>query len=89
MAKFLKPRFSPKFQKRFKRLHPLLKKKFEKQLKFMLSNPKHPSLKIKKMAGSGLFEGRLDYHNRFVFKLFDNEIWFYLVGPHDEGLGKK
>ncbi len=89
MAKLLKPRFSPKFQKRFKKLHPSLKKKFAKQLKFMLENPRHPSLNIKKMAGSERFEGRLDYHNRFVFKIFDNEIWFYSVGPHDEGLGKK
>lgn len=89
MAKLLKQRFSPRFQKRFKKLHPLLKKKFEKQLKLLLANPNHPSLNIKKMGGSGMFEARLDYHNRFVFKIVNNELWFYSIGPHDEGLGKK
>lgn len=89
MAKLLKPRFSPKFQKRFKKLHPSLKKKFEKQLKFLLVNPSHPSLAVKKMGGLDLFEARLDYHNRFVFKIVDDEAWFYSIGPHDEGLGKK
>ncbi len=88
MAKFLKPRFYPKFEKRFKKLHPLLKKKFEKQLEFILTNPRHPSLNLKKMAGLDMFEARLDYHNRFVFKIVDDEIWFYSIGPHDEGLGK-
>lgn len=88
MAKLLKPRFSPRFQKRFKKLHPLLKKKFEKQLMVFLSNPRHPSLRTKKMQGYDLFEARLDYHNRFVFKIIDDEIWFYSIGPHDEGLGK-
>ena len=88
MVKFLKPRFSPKFQKRFKKLHPLLKKKFEKQLKLLLENPSHPSLRIRKMQGFDLFEARLDYHNRFIFKIADDEIWFYSIGTHDEGLGK-
>ena len=89
MVKFLKPRFYPKFQKRFKKLHPSLKKKFAKQLEFVLTNPGHPSLNIKKMGGSDMYEARLDYHNRFVFKIVDDELWLYSIGPHDEGLGKK
>ena len=89
MAKLLKPRFYPRFQKRFKKLPPSLKKKFEKQLKFILANPAHPSLNIKKMQGKDTCEARLDYHNRFVFKIIEEEIWFYSIGPHDEGLGKK
>lgn len=89
MAKFLKPRFSSKFQKRFKKLHPSLRKKFTKQLKILLANPRHPSLRIKKMEGLDLFEARIDYHNRFVYKIVGEEIWLYSIGPHDEGLGKK
>lgn len=41
------------------------------------------------MAGSDLYEARLDYHNRFVYEVTDDEIWFYSIGPHDVGLGKK
>lgn len=89
MAELLRPRFSSKFQKRFKKLHPLLKNKFAKQLELILTNPRHPSLNIKKMGGLDIFEARLNYHNRFIFKIVNDEIWFYSIGPHDEGLGKK
>ncbi len=89
MVKLLTPKFSSKFRKQHNKLHPVLRKKFDKQLALLLSNPAHPSLQIKKMQGSGLFEARLDYHNRFVYKIVDSEIWFYAIGPHDEGLGKK
>lgn len=73
MAKLLKP----------------LKKKFAKQLSFLLKNPYHPSLKSRKMEGKDLFEARLDYHNRFIFKIINGELWFYAIGSHDTGLGKK
>lgn len=89
MAKLLTPRFAPKFKKQFKKLSPSLQKKFTKQLTFLLQNPKHPSLRIKKMAGEELFEARLDYHNRFIYNLIEDEIWFYAIGSHDAGLGKK
>lgn len=89
MVKLLKPRFSPTFQKRFQKLSLSLKNKFGKQLKLLLSNLRHPSLRAKKMEGLDLFEARLDYHNRFVYKVIGEEIWFYSIGSHDEGLGKK
>ncbi len=89
MVELLKPHFSPTFQKRFKKLSSPLKKKFEKQLELLLANPRHPSLRAKKMAGLDLFEARLDFHNRFVYQVVGNEIWFYSIGPHDTGLGKK
>lgn len=89
MAKLLTPKFSSKFKKQYNKLHPVLRKKFDKQLTLLLSNPDHPSLQRKKKQGSELFEARLDYHNRFVYKIVYDEIWFYAIGPHDEGLGKK
>ena len=89
MAKLLTPVFEPKFKKQYKKLHPTLQKKFIKQLKFLLENSSHPSLQIKKMRGVDLFEARLDYHNRFVYKIVADELRLYAIGPHDEGLGKK
>ena len=89
MARLLKPVFLPKFKKQYKKLHPVLRKKFTKQLVFLQTNPTHPSLAIKKMSGKDVFEARLDYHNRFIYEIVKNEIWLYAIGPHDEGLGKK
>lgn len=89
MVRLLTPVFSPKFKKQYKKLPLILQKKFTKQLKFLVENSRHPSLRIKKMEGTDFFEARLDYHNRFVYKIVVNEIRFYAIGPHDEGLGKK
>lgn len=89
LIKSLQPKFQPKFEKQFKKLHPVLKKKFSKQLSLLLKNPRHPSLNINKMSGFDLYEARLDKHNRFVYGAIDDEIWFYTIGPHDEGLGRK
>lgn len=89
MAQFLELRFTPRFKKQLRKLSPVLKKKFEKQLAFLVKNPQHPSLRTKKMGGTEFFEARLDYHNRFIYRVTEDEIWFYSIGPHDEGLGKK
>lgn len=89
MAQLLTPKFSPNFRKQYKKLAPSIRKKFVKQLSFIVQNRKHPSLRSKKMQGNELFEARLDYHNRFIYKVVEKQIWFYAIGPHDTGLGKK
>ena len=89
LIRVLNPRFLPKFKKQYKKLHPTLKQKFTKQLTLLLENPRHPSLKARKMSGTEDYEARLDKHNRFIYTVVHDEIWFYAIGPHDEGLGKK
>ena len=92
MAEFLgdlQLKFLPKFQKQYKKLHPALRQKFEKQLTLLLKDSRHPSLKARKMSGTEDYEARLDKHNRFVYGITNEEIQFYSIGPHDEGLGKK
>ncbi len=81
--------FSDPFKKEFKKLPPHLQRKFDKQLKFLLSDPRYPSLRARKMGGEEKYEARLDKHNRFTYKTNENEIWLLTIGPHDEGLGKK
>lgn len=83
------PHFSEKFKKQYEKLPLNLQKKFDKQLKFLIEDYRHPSLQTKKMAGTETFEARLDYHYRFVYLVSDNEIWLLTIGPHDQGLGKK
>jgi len=85
----LKPHFAEKFEKQYKKLPLPLQKKFTKQMKLLLQDFRHPSLKSRKMQGQEVYEARLDYHNRFIYKIWEDEIWFIAIGPHDEGLGRK
>ena len=76
-------------EKQFKKLHPVIKKKFIKQIAFLEVNPKHASLEIKKMVHSSLYEARIDRQYRFRFAWETDRILITSIGPHDEGLGKK
>jgi len=92
MAKLLTPVFSSKFKKQYKRLPKSIQKKFTKQLNLLIKDYRYPSLRTKKMA-SKLSEARMDLHYRFTFeikeKIEENDVIFRIIGPHDEGLGKK
>ena len=89
MAQFLKPIFTPSFNKQYKKLSIKLQRKFTKQLEYLVKNYRHPSLRAKKMESVNKFEARIDRHNRFTFQIEDNQIILRNIGPHDTGLGKK
>ena len=80
--------FTKKAQKQFKKLPANLKEKTRKQFHFLLDNPDHPSLRLKKMGGLERFEARIDRQYRFTFMIVENDIFILSIGPHDEGLGK-
>lgn len=82
-------RLSPSAEKQLYKLSSETQKKFIKQIRFLLQNPHHPSLRSRKMSGYDLFEARIDYHYRFRYQLSEVEIIIVSLGPHDEGLGKK
>lgn len=63
-------------------------KKFYKQAALLLSDPRHPSLRARKMGGSGSYEARIDRRYRFTYEIGKDQIFILTVGPHDEGLGK-
>ena len=76
-------------KKQLRKLPKHIQQKTYRQLDVFLDNPKHPSLAIKKMTHSPLYEARIDYHYRFRF-LWENEaISIVSIGIHDTGLGKK
>ncbi len=82
-------RFSEKAKKQSQKLPAPIRTKLQKQVILLLSNPRHPSLRARKMQGMDLYEGRIDYHHRFVFEVMEDVIHVLAVGPHDTGLGKK
>lgn len=81
--------FSQRASKQVKKLTLSLRKKLYKQVSFLLTNPRHPSLRSKRMTEENKYEARIDYHYRFTYKIEGEEVWILSVGPHDEGLGKK
>jgi len=89
MAQLLKPVFTLSFKKQYRKLPSKIQAKFTKQLEFLLSNYRHPSLATKKMTDLNRFEARIDIHYRFTFEIETHEITFRTIGQHDKGLGKK
>ncbi len=89
MAKILNPVFTHKFKKQYKKLPLNIQNKFNKQLKLLEENYRHPSLQTKKMGNTAYFEARIDLHNRFTFEITEEGINFITIGSHDAGLGKK
>ena len=89
MAQLVIPVFTKKFKKQFKKLPFSLQKRFDIKLSLLLTNPRHPSLRARKMSGTEIFEGRLTNHHRFTYQLINGSALLLTIGPHDEGLGKK
>lgn len=79
-----------RFRKSALELGPEVREKLEKQLGLLAADPRHPSLRVKKIRGTGsVFEARLDREHRFTFEFGGrHEIILRVVGPHDPTLKK-
>jgi len=72
----------PEFLPQYDELPKDIKKKFKKQISLLKENPKHPSLKIHKIAGSEFWEFYVDDFYRCVFQQEGNIYKLYFVGTH-------
>ena len=80
----MKIRFTETFKKGYSALPKEIKTKAEKQLRFLSSNPKHPSLKIHRIEGTQDFwEFYVDRSYRGVFTREGEFIVLRYIGPHD------
>lgn len=62
--------FTDPFLRGFKKLSENTKKKFEKQLTFLLKDIRHPSLRAKKYDGTqDIWQARVNRSYRFYFKI--------------------
>lgn len=68
------------FKKSYKRLPEDIKKKVKKQLRFLSSNPAHPSLQIHKLNGE--WEFYVDIHYRCFFLREGSKFTLLTVGIH-------
>ncbi len=76
--------WSATFEKEYRRLPKEVQSRFEKSLRLFLSDPRHPSLQVKKMEGtSGIWEGRVSRSYRWTFELVAEGLRLRHIGTHD------
>jgi len=73
-----------RFKKQYKKLPQYIKKATKKQLVFLLSDPGHPSLNIKKMKDPrNIWEGRITQSYRFTFQKKEDIYILRNIGTHN------
>jgi mRNA-degrading endonuclease RelE of RelBE toxin-antitoxin system len=76
--------FTKTFIRDYRKLPQQIQQSVEKQLGFLLSNPGHPSLNIKKMHDPReIWEGRVTQGYRFTFHIEGDTYILRKVGTHD------
>lgn len=92
MAKSISIIRTEPFKRDFQRLPEAIKRRTEAALKLLMSNPHHPSLRVKKVRGvilkgyDNIFEARITRDYRFFF-LIEKEGYILLrCGRHEEFL---
>ncbi|MEA2065444.1 MAG: hypothetical protein U9O66_04100 [Patescibacteria group bacterium] len=73
-----------KFKKKYKKLPKRIREATKKQLIFLSSNSRHPSLNIKKMNNSrDIWERRITESYRFTFQIKQNLCILRNIGSHN------
>lgn len=80
--------YSESFKKNVEKLPIDIKRQLKKKLEIMLENPRHPSLRIKKLKGrkDGIFEASINMDIRMTWEYIDDGILLRNIGEHDETL---
>lgn len=78
--------YSDRFKKHYKKLERQDKNLFQQKLRLFIDNPRHPSLRTKRIQGSdNLFEFSINIDIRVIWYYEgDNLVVLIDVGPHDE-----
>jgi mRNA-degrading endonuclease YafQ of YafQ-DinJ toxin-antitoxin module len=87
----MRPVFTHGFVRDYQRLPQLIQRRFDRALRFFLSNSHYPSLRTKKMEGQrdtenrDIWEARITKDHRFTFAVDKNSetYIFYRIGGHD------
>ena len=69
------------FKDDYKRLEKHIQKKIEKQLRFLIENPRHPSLQSRKLT-KDIWYARVNDNYRFTFWKKGDTFILRSVGPH-------
>jgi mRNA interferase RelE/StbE len=75
--------FTLRFQKQYQKLSAQRQAKFDKQLVFLLSNLRHPSLRAKKYdEKNDIWQARVDDDYRFYFQIGGGTYILLSIIPH-------
>ncbi len=75
--------FTLHFRKHYQKLSPERQAKFDKQLAFLLSNLRHPSLPAKEYdEANDIWQARVDDDYRFYFQIEDDTYILLSIIPH-------
>ena len=76
-----------RFEDAYRSLPEELRRKVGKTLRLLADNPKHPSLRLKKMQGApGIWEARVDKGCRMTLEIRSDCVLLRNVGKHNETL---
>lgn len=79
--------FTNRFKKAYQRLPQNIQGKVKKALRLLVENPRHPSLRVKRIQGTDkIYEGRIDLKYRFSFEFDNEDIMLRNVDNHDDCL---
>jgi hypothetical protein len=79
--------YSDLFKEKVKLLNPNVKKALKGKLELMVQNPKHPSLRTKKIKGSSdIYEVSITMNYRMTWQYYQDGILLRNVGEHDKTL---
>ncbi len=72
------------FAKQYKKLPAIVREKFDRQLRRLVKDPQHPSLRAPKMVNrEEVWEARIDIQYRFTFQFSDDDIVLRSIGTHE------
>ena len=84
----MKLRRTERFLRAFRALPPSVRLKVEKALRLLAANPRHPSLRLKKIqATERIWEARVDRNHRLTLEMGEGCCLLRNVGKHDQTLG--
>ena len=76
--------FTKTFVRNYRKLPKNIQDSVDKQLDLLMSDPRHPSLNIKKMNDPrNIWEGRVTISYRFTFHMENDTFIMRKVGTHD------
>jgi mRNA-degrading endonuclease RelE of RelBE toxin-antitoxin system len=75
--------FTLRFRKQYQKLSKERQARFDKQLAFLLSNLRHPSLRAKKYdEANDIWQARVDDDYRFYFQIEDDTYMLLSIISH-------
>lgn len=75
--------YTDPFKRDYNRLPSDIQGALDKALSFLLKNPRHPSLRSKKLPGTSLWYARITRAYRLTFQYSDNLVILRRAGTHD------